>query len=287
MALTPRYQVFISSTYTDLISERQAVTSALLQLGALPAGMELFPAANDEAWTLIQRVIEESDYYLLVIGGRYGSVDAEGIGFTEKEYDYAITAGKPVMAFLHKNPDELPFRASEGEPEAREKLIAFRARVETAKHVKFWSGAEDLAGKVALSFAAFVASYPAVGWVRGDAGDSPETLAKLAAAQDRIAVLESRIEHDATQPPPGASGLADADEQFEMDTEIEMTISNLAPGAEGAPRQKIGFEASLSWNDLLSGLGPLMLDEARQAALLRPIQEPRQRAEQRGRSRGC
>jgi len=26
--------------------------------------MELFPAANDEAWSLIRRVVDESDYYL-------------------------------------------------------------------------------------------------------------------------------------------------------------------------------------------------------------------------------
>jgi hypothetical protein len=59
MTAGPRYQVFVSSTYTDLTDERQAVMSALLQHDALLAGMELFPAADDEACTLIKRVIDE------------------------------------------------------------------------------------------------------------------------------------------------------------------------------------------------------------------------------------
>jgi hypothetical protein len=70
---------------------------------------------------LITRVIDESDYYLLIIGGRYGSLGADGVGFTEKEYDYAVRQKKPVMAFLHKSPETLPFQDSEGDPVVREK----------------------------------------------------------------------------------------------------------------------------------------------------------------------
>ena len=64
-----RYQVFVSSTYRDLIEHRQLVMKALLQVNAIPAGMELFPASDDDAWTLIQRVIDASDYYVVIIGG--------------------------------------------------------------------------------------------------------------------------------------------------------------------------------------------------------------------------
>jgi quinol monooxygenase YgiN len=128
---------------------------------------------------LIQRVIDESDYYLLVIGGRYGSVDEAGLGFTEKEYDYATARRKPVMAFLHRNPEKLSFENSEGDPKVREKLFAFRRKVEGAKHVKFWTSADDLAAKVALSFNSFTRNYPSAGWIRADAADSRETLRQL------------------------------------------------------------------------------------------------------------
>jgi len=43
-----KLQVFVSSTYTDLIEERQAAVEAILSSGNIPAGMELF-AAGDES----------------------------------------------------------------------------------------------------------------------------------------------------------------------------------------------------------------------------------------------
>ena len=72
----PRYQIFVSSTFQDLEEERKAILNAILKLNQFPAGMEIFPAANDTAWELIKKVIEDSDYYVLVIGGRYGSMIA-------------------------------------------------------------------------------------------------------------------------------------------------------------------------------------------------------------------
>src|SRR5450759_2359465 len=92
-----RYQVFVSSTFTDLIDERRAVMQALLELNCIPAGMELFPASTDDQWTLIQRVIDDCDYYLVIVGGRYGSMDVQGISYTEREYDYADPAPQPAL----------------------------------------------------------------------------------------------------------------------------------------------------------------------------------------------
>ena len=68
-----RYQVFVSSTYADLKEERRAVIQTVVELDCIPAGMELFPAADEEQLAFIKRVIDDCDYYLLIIGGRYGS----------------------------------------------------------------------------------------------------------------------------------------------------------------------------------------------------------------------
>src|SRR6185295_5102911 len=60
-----RYQVFVSSTFVDLQEERNEVMQALLELDCIPAGMELFPASNDDQWTLIKNVIDDCDYYIV------------------------------------------------------------------------------------------------------------------------------------------------------------------------------------------------------------------------------
>src|SRR2546425_7807269 len=117
-----KYQVFVSSTYQDLIDERQHVIHALLELDCIPSGMELFPAADEDQWTLIKSVIDDCDYYIVIVGGRYGTIGAQGISYTQMEYQYAIEKGKPVVAFLHKDPTSLASKLVEQDPEPRLKL---------------------------------------------------------------------------------------------------------------------------------------------------------------------
>lgn len=71
--------------------------------------MELFPAADDDSLTLIKNVIDDSDYYLIILSGRYGTVDKKtGKSYTHLEYEYALAKGKPTVALLHSNPGSLP-----------------------------------------------------------------------------------------------------------------------------------------------------------------------------------
>jgi hypothetical protein len=111
-----RYQVFVSSTYADLKEERQRVMQTLMEADCIPAGMELFPAADEEQFAFIKKVIDDCDYYLIIIGGRYGSTTADGISYTEKEYDYAVSLGLKVIALIHENPDLIPSGKSEKDP---------------------------------------------------------------------------------------------------------------------------------------------------------------------------
>lgn len=113
IAVDKKYQVFVSSTYADLEKEREEVIKAILELGCIPSGMELFPAATDEQWTLIKRVIDECDYYLAIVAGRYGTLGSGGQSYTEMEYRYALKKNKPVMGFVHEDPTSLPAKHCE------------------------------------------------------------------------------------------------------------------------------------------------------------------------------
>jgi len=77
-----KYQVFISSTYDDLRDERNQVLKAILEMGHIPIGMEVFSASDAEQWRVIARHIEHSDYLILVVVHRYGSTGADGTSFT-------------------------------------------------------------------------------------------------------------------------------------------------------------------------------------------------------------
>ena len=163
-----RFQVFISSTYNDLKIERDEVLKTLMKLDCIPAGMELFPAADENQFEFIKKIIDDCDYYILIISGRYGSTDTDGISYTEKEYDYAVKKNLRVVALLRKNTDEIPFQHSESDPALREKLEDFRNKVKTGRLVSFWSSANELPGLVALSLSHAIKMYPAIGWVRAN-----------------------------------------------------------------------------------------------------------------------
>ena len=163
-----RFQVFLSSTYTDLIEERNEVMQALLELECMPAGMELFPATNETQWNWIKKVIEESDYYIIIMAGRYGSISPQtGLSYTEMEYRYALDIGKPIIGFLHEDPNSLPHKLMETEPSSVEKLNIFRDFVKS-KLCKYYSSPADLGAKVSRSITQLKKQYPAIGWIRAD-----------------------------------------------------------------------------------------------------------------------
>lgn len=190
-----RYQVFVSSTYADLKEERQHVIQTLMEMDCIPAGMELFPAMDEEQWEFIKKVIDDCDYYLLVIGGRYGSTTAEGISYTEMEFDYAIEKGLKVVALVHEKPNMLPGEKIELDSELRNKLEQFRARVLTGRLVKFWRSAEELPGLVSLSLQKTIKTYPATGWVRGDQVASETLLSEINELRKENNLLKAELEN--------------------------------------------------------------------------------------------
>lgn len=129
-----KYQVFISSTYTDLIEERQKAVEAILNAGHIPAGMELFHAGDETQKDLISEWIEDSDIYVLILGGRYGSLDTDGMGYTHWEYEKAKELGKPIFSlvltedYLNKKVEAKKLKATDLSY-YDEKLVNFRNEV--------------------------------------------------------------------------------------------------------------------------------------------------------------
>lgn len=251
-----RYQVFISSTFRDLQDERQAVLRAVLELDHMPAGMELFPAGDDEAWQLIKDVIDGSDYYVLIIGGRYGSLDGAGIGFTEKEYDYAIAARKPVIPLLHRNPDNLPRERTETDPTAWRRLKDFRAKVEAKHTCVYWEQADDLKARVIVGLTSATKRHPGVGWVRADSVPSEATLADVLALRNRVAELEAQAAADRTGPPPGTEDLEQGEDEFE----VKVAFDARAP--ETFQVTAYTGTALISWQDIFASIAPTLINEA-------------------------
>lgn len=245
-----RYQIFVSSTFVDLQDERSKVMQTLMEMDCIPAGMELFPAADEEQLNFIKRVIDDCDYYLLIIGGRYGSQNDAGVSYTEMEYDYALERGLKVIALLHGSTDSLPVAKSERSPEGQEKLRLFREKVSKGRLVKFWEDAAVLPGLVALSVGKAIKAYPAVGWVRANTVTNVQALSELNELRKQNAMLEKDLQQLRKTNAPRIQDLASLDEACTLHADL---------------RTRAGLERNVprrtTWRVLFAGLAPLIMTD--------------------------
>lgn len=204
-----RYQVFLSSTYLDLKKERSAVINAILDLNHFPAGMELFPAAPETPWETIQGVIDSSDYYIVVVGGKYGSTAEDGTSYTEKEYDYARAQDKYIIPLIHADLGKLIGDLLELEKDRRDKLQAFIEKLKRNHTVKSWNTADNLASTAITSLIHAIKIRPAVGWVRADGIDSVGLLTRVTELQDENAELREQVRIRQSERNPEAAEIAD------------------------------------------------------------------------------
>jgi Domain of unknown function (DUF4062) len=170
--MNKKLQIFISSTYVDLKEERQAAVEAILGAGHIPAGMELFNAGNDSQLITIQKWINESDVYMLILGGRYGSVDpVQQISYTEIEYKYALEKGMPVFAVFitDKALDEKIKKLKKLAIEDKEpkKLEEFKKLV-LSKICRPFDDLKDIKIAVHETLNKFSREYNLSGWISGN-----------------------------------------------------------------------------------------------------------------------
>lgn len=272
-----RYQVFVSSTYADLKEERRRVIQTLMEMDCIPSGMELFPAADEEQWEFIKKVINDCDYYLLIIGGRYGTTTPEGVSYTEKEYDYAIEKGVKVIALLHEKPEAIPVAKSETNPKLIERLNAFRNKVSQNRLVRYWNTAEELPGLVSLSLSKTIKTHPAVGWVRADLIPDESASKEILSLKKRIEELNAELERVRFEAPKGAEGLAQGEDRYEVHySYVSYRVKRPSAFLDYVEEVDITNEDDsvvLTWNEIFSCVSPFLIDEATELTLISALNE--------------
>lgn len=212
MKTKKKLQVFISSTFVDMKEERQACVEAILKAGHIPAGMELFTANDKSQLEIIKRWINDSDMLVLLLGGRYGSIEAtSGKSYTELEYRYAVESGKTVFAMIQSDESiiekkqrltnvpvvevDRPAQYLEFKQFAQKKLCSF---FEDAKDVKY---------ELAQTINNLISEREFSGWVSGrEVQDTLEFKIKYENAfqenelfKEQIANLKAQLEKNKTK----------------------------------------------------------------------------------------
>lgn len=265
--MNKRYQVFISSTFSDLKDERNEVMRALLELDCIPTGMELFPAADDSQWEVIKSIIDNCDYYILILAGRYGSTNKNGISYTELEYNYVIEKGIPTISFLHGDTSSISVSKSEQSDLGKEKLISFRKKVEQ-KLCKFWNSPQELGSVVSRSLIQLIKSKPAIGWVKADA-ISANYASEILRLQKIIQELKSKQESQ----PEETLKLQQGEDVFKINYDFTVRESQkkneysfLESGSSYTAKS-----SNISWNDIFKKISPLMINESDEFNLMNSL----------------
>ncbi len=193
--MSPKYRIFLSSTYKDLIAERDQVTKAILEMGHIPVGMEMFSAGDEEQWDIIARAIDQSDYYVVLVAHRYGSM-VDGVSYTEKEYDYAVEQSVPVLGFVIDESASWPANRMDTDANKKTALSAFKKKIKK-KPAAFWESAADLYGKCPIALMKQMTRMPRPGWVRATNVAGPEVATELARLAKENADLREKIDQRA------------------------------------------------------------------------------------------
>lgn len=193
-----KLQVFVSSTYTDMKAERQAAVEAILQAGHIPAGMELFASGDESQWETIRRWIDDSDVFMLILGGRYGSLEPKtGKSYIQLEYEYALEKKKPLFAaVITEKCIEAKVKSAGVDAIERENghlLKPFRAIV-TDRISRFFDDPKDVKIIVFESLGRFVQYDNLPGWFRGnELIDARVTLEEMSRLQSENTALTQQL----------------------------------------------------------------------------------------------
>lgn len=193
--MNKKYQVFISSTYTDLIEERKKIVNILLMADCIPSGMESFVATDNEQFEVIKKIIELCDYYMLIIGKRYGSINDEtGKSYTEMEYLYAKEKGIPVLVFVLDEAIKVDPAKEEQDPSSIVALRNFKQEALNNRLGCMWTTIDDLVGKVALSIMTAKNEIKRLGWQRATEYNEGDLRRQIMDLQEENNSLVDKIE---------------------------------------------------------------------------------------------
>lgn len=261
-----KYQVFVSSTFEDLKEERGKVIETLLNKNCIPVGMEYFPAANDDQMTIIKQLIEECDYYILIIGGRYGSVEpTTQKSYTQIEYEYAIEKGVPISAFYIETKDDIP--ACKTEKKFPDKLIAFEDLVKKNKMCKSWKNADDLAGKVSTSLDYQIKNHPRTGWVKADRMASDEANSTILKLKDENKKLREHVNFLSSSKPEGTECYMQGDDLFVI--HYELPINPWSFEENDVKYYSIGK----TWNEIFLSVCTFLLKPSSESKILEQLEK--------------
>src|SRR5436305_3915566 len=147
--------IYLSSTYSDLIEQRNAVYRALRRMHHHVIGMEDYVATVQRPLDKCLGDVAGSALYIGIFAWRYGFLPTESNpehkSITELEYRKAVEMGRSTLIFLLDPDAQWPMTATDmytGEGDGGKAIKALREELGLGATVSFFRSTDELAGKV-------------------------------------------------------------------------------------------------------------------------------------------
>jgi hypothetical protein len=293
-----RYHVFISTTGADMQPERLVLAQTLASLGFFSWGLE---ARTPLTTAFARRQIDDCDYFVLLLGSRYGELSASGVSYLHLEYIYAITKQKPILVIMHESPESRAPEIQESTKEGQRKFEDFRRQLQRERDmVVTFREPRELEVILRHAMPQLTQRYPSLGWVRPN--DAPMQALQLENERLRQKNVELMASAGRTRSIAGA--LSTLDEQISAAGGGESSILDV-PIVRGDEIMSFDYRVhayqdgnfrelrprrQMTWNELLIAVGPgfcppapeekfaRLLNEYLNISALRDVQETIPRA---------
>lgn len=242
-----RYHVFISTTEADMHAERVVLSQTLVSQGFFSWGLE---QRTPLTTAFARRQIDDCDYFILMLGSRYGELSASGVSYMHLEYIYAVTKQKPILVLMYEAPESRADEFQDRQPEGKVKFLDFRRQLQRERDmVMTFRDLRDLEIAIRHTMPQFLNRYPAQGWIR----PNHQQLQQL---QDENEQLRQKVIQLEQQQPRAASAPQRVVDLPQVQGHEEIAFDYKVHAYQDGNFRELRPQRQMSWNDLLMVIGP-------------------------------
>lgn len=241
-----RYHVFISTTEADMHAERVVLSQTLVSQGFFSWGLE---QRTPLTTAFARRQIDDCDYFILMLGSRYGELSASGVSYMHLEYIYAVTKQKPILVLMYEAPESRADEFQDKTPEGKLKFLDFRRQLQRERDmVMTFRDLRDLEIAIRHTMPQFLNRYPAQGWIRPNQQQVQQLQDENEQLRQKLLQLEQQPRMTTT--PQRVADLP------QVQGHEEITFDYKVHAYQDGNFRELRPHRQMTWNDLLMVIGP-------------------------------
>lgn len=266
-----RYQVYIASSYNDVVNERLKVENSLLSSGFFP--WEFSERRTSLNTAKSRQQMDESDYVIFVLSGRYGDLSASGISYLHLDFLYAANKNKTIISLVDAHPERKLREEQETDEDLIKKLIAFKGVLKReSDYFHQYTNILDLERACKSLLTSAISEKPALGWVRPQPQDEKSMSNEVQRLRTKVNELEKQLAATSALHTIAAEHL-NQDQMQTYSQEEKLILNYRAHAYQDGNLQDIHPQREMSWGQILQVLAPHFKRPTLESSFIRALND--------------